>query len=1216
MPPAGTPSVFISCVTEELGDLRKVLREALTRADYHVRAQEVFSQSDVDTLSKLDNYIRKSQAVIHIVGQSPGCLADQNAVRAYLTACELESADGFLAAHPNLRSALGDFSDPSYTHWEAFIALHRGIPLLVYEMAGQLRPAPGPAQRDAQRRHLERLLLAKFPRYPDTVRSTEELCVKLTGDLQASMHEATRIGPLWNLVSQRAALLTGQRVPKEELAEGTLYVRREVEEEVDSFVASKHSAMVLVGQSGMGKTTLVKSLVQRCAADGNICYYVESGRLNVEPGLVAGEIAKQLLPDGTDLDAARIWQCLDAEAEERGKVVLLIVDAVNEYLFANAGPTPTVPFLSALNSLALALHQVPCRKVKLLFTCRPETWRTRPSDLRQPDGHGVYHTRAGERLRIDHSLARFSEDEAIESFDKYGKHYRIKTEYGTLSKLTRYYLSDPLLLRLACEVYAGGEMRDRDFDSSDVFKRYCEDSRISAAERGLIDAIVDYFFTPDGLEVCRDTISYRELPKNAIELRQALDPDDAQSLGSRLCSLGVLRGEGGRYRFTYDRFAEFLVSQRLTRAIVESDDADAEAPDSPSQGRKASEKVQRRAQEALARNLRRLKQVVIMSRVLRQTLRQLHGKVPEYPRLVRHLARESEYGLSVVASTLSGLAMNDGLETLEKIFRELRRDRSWLSRVLRQRPPSFPIVDTAHSMLMDEEYSAYRAGLDEERRLKHQELLQDHIKWAFCSADRTVSAPAIQYLYFLWRDPATRVDLAVPMTRSLTDGVKEFALLDVVFPSRRRARLLNLVVLFVLTMGDTSDTGQVADVLPLAGKLFERLNVTSSRTFRTAVAGIGKTATTSGRFTRRMLFVARAIATYLLDTLLRALPNPINVDGLKDVFQQDSLRQAGRQVVDLLELTSGGARADAVAIRPLAESNNGYILELLTFALSTGYENVDGASLRGGYLDVIAGVLADPTVQAQTEYVMSLALYHINYFGRHATKASLAMMGQAAERILRVHKGEFELLERRKRKRFNFNIVGTYGRALARQADAMSVSRALGYARTALDAAKADRDLPHYTYLCKNLGLLGVLIEPSVVLDLLGHVLTEVAATGPGQLPFSEKQKLGVRRIVVQSLANIRVLHRREVDSYLLDVVDDTRLQAEVAATAAHFDLGTFFSWAAEHLLFVMLTRYYKQVGGTFLDALRNGLEQRNAYDGMRIALATVFDRLAELAQP
>ena len=93
-----------------------------------MEVQERFRQTgDVDTVQKLAGYIRTCAAVIHLVGGKSGAVADKKDVADYLKA-----EPAFLEKHPELRTALGDCSDLTYTQWEAFIALHHGVSLFLY----------------------------------------------------------------------------------------------------------------------------------------------------------------------------------------------------------------------------------------------------------------------------------------------------------------------------------------------------------------------------------------------------------------------------------------------------------------------------------------------------------------------------------------------------------------------------------------------------------------------------------------------------------------------------------------------------------------------------------------------------------------------------------------------------------------------------------------------------------------------------------------------------------------------------------------------------------------------------------------------------------------------------------------------------------------------------------------------------------------------------
>jgi hypothetical protein len=161
--------LFVSCVSDEFRSLRADLRLYLTRADCEVKVQEEFRQTPEDTVEKLDGYIRQCQAVIHLVGEQAGSIADPRAVAAFL-----KNNPDFLSAHPEIRGQLGDCSDLTYTQWEAFLALHHGVPLFVYK-------APEAANHAGQQTRLDRLKLGR--RHAEEFSGKDDLLGKLIGDL-------------------------------------------------------------------------------------------------------------------------------------------------------------------------------------------------------------------------------------------------------------------------------------------------------------------------------------------------------------------------------------------------------------------------------------------------------------------------------------------------------------------------------------------------------------------------------------------------------------------------------------------------------------------------------------------------------------------------------------------------------------------------------------------------------------------------------------------------------------------------------------------------------------------------------------------------------------------------------------------------------------------------------------------------------------------------
>ena len=245
MPPQANPDgVFISCVSDEFEKegapfpgLRTHLEHHLRRAGCRLVVQEIFPQTAVDTVEKLDGLIRGRAAVLHLIGAMPGSIANEKAVAAYLKA-----VPDFLHHQPELRAALGDFSGISYTQWEAYIALHHGVPPFIYATDAGLA---------SQADHLKRLRMAR--KYPGDklITNPGDLFGQLIGDIHtiiASVPKFTRKISGTQLEKHAPRVLFGRETELAALdaawAKGTLNI------------------YTLVAWGGAGKTSLVFHWVQ------------------------------------------------------------------------------------------------------------------------------------------------------------------------------------------------------------------------------------------------------------------------------------------------------------------------------------------------------------------------------------------------------------------------------------------------------------------------------------------------------------------------------------------------------------------------------------------------------------------------------------------------------------------------------------------------------------------------------------------------------------------------------------------------------------------------------------------------------------------------------------------------------------------------------------------------------------------------------------------
>ena len=209
--------IFLSTVSAEFRSYRDALRQDLDRPNVTVKVQEDFIATGTETLDKLDQYIRQCDAVIHLVGDMTGAMAQAPSV-----AVIRQRYPDFAQRVP----ALGPFLAPgapavSYTQWEAWLALYHGKVLII---AAPEEGAPRDeryqlieVQRIAQQAHLGRL--AEVERYPEiTFASADRLVVAiLRSKLQDILAAAGAIKRPANLPYLSSEFFKGRETSLDEL---------------------------------------------------------------------------------------------------------------------------------------------------------------------------------------------------------------------------------------------------------------------------------------------------------------------------------------------------------------------------------------------------------------------------------------------------------------------------------------------------------------------------------------------------------------------------------------------------------------------------------------------------------------------------------------------------------------------------------------------------------------------------------------------------------------------------------------------------------------------------------------------------------------------------------------------------------------------------------------------------------------------------------------
>lgn len=150
-------------VSDEFRSCRQLLAKDLERGQVEVATQEKWGTLGSTTLEKLDHFLSKCDAVIHVVGDGIGYIPPPDPI------------DQLLAKHPDFLESLHEragmtrelLGQCSYTQFQAYLAIyyHKKDPqkcrLHIYRPDPSARREPGfkpdNAQRESQLRHFDRI---------------------------------------------------------------------------------------------------------------------------------------------------------------------------------------------------------------------------------------------------------------------------------------------------------------------------------------------------------------------------------------------------------------------------------------------------------------------------------------------------------------------------------------------------------------------------------------------------------------------------------------------------------------------------------------------------------------------------------------------------------------------------------------------------------------------------------------------------------------------------------------------------------------------------------------------------------------------------------------------------------------------------------------------------------------------------------------------------
>lgn len=334
-----------------------------------------------------------------------------------------------------------------------------------------------------------------------------------------------------------------------------LYVPRAgAEAHLRAFLTSASGALLLIGDSGTGKTCLLARWAEYLRDEGDaVLFYRCGGSLGAE---VDREISRDLGREAPEALAHDLGQ-IGRLAAEAGRRLVLIFDGLNEYRSgAQAGPESLLKQLDAL------VGRVAGPALRVVISCNSVAWgQLERAGAANLFWSAYYYGPGGEPWL---SLEPFTPDELALAYQRYAGFYRLQTPLERLPAGVRERLRKPLMLRLIAESCRDGpvELAARG-PGLGLFRRYYEERVRQRREHLFIDELAGEMLRRGAISV-----PMRDLARNE-HLREELLREDPDTAYCRLLDNGVLAEQRGHpftgetVSFAYNELGAYVLARHL-----------------------------------------------------------------------------------------------------------------------------------------------------------------------------------------------------------------------------------------------------------------------------------------------------------------------------------------------------------------------------------------------------------------------------------------------------------------------------------------------------------------------------------------------------------------------------------------------------------------------------------------------------------------------------
>lgn len=367
-------------------------------------------------------------------------------------------------------------------------------------------------------------------------------------------------------LAQRMRALRGSASDRSKRYLPDVYVERTaVRQAVDQFLRSTNVVFALGGASGTGKTNEVCALAEHLAGSHLVVFF-NGPELHQSLGnTIADEFNWRF---SEQLPLPLLCQRLRRVAARAAGRVVLVLDAVDEI------ETPAIE--QQLSDLAVQFSNFD-GALKIIVSCKPPEWdrfcrmRGAPAPLA-----ATVFSPAGVSENMSAMLGQFGEEELDAAISRYSAAFRLG---GPLSSQVRTAVSDPLFMRLFCEVYEGRADLPQDLDEPEVLSRYVnyQLARTADPDRARLEllavgkALLESAGEAPSREVGRP--GERLLSASEGEVRRQAGVAAVEPLNRDLFAFGLLSRSTDdlgtvRIAFSYDRLRDYVLARLVLRLDI------------------------------------------------------------------------------------------------------------------------------------------------------------------------------------------------------------------------------------------------------------------------------------------------------------------------------------------------------------------------------------------------------------------------------------------------------------------------------------------------------------------------------------------------------------------------------------------------------------------------------------------------------------------------